>query len=94
MRAGPIPYPDPAWKTAAWIASARGHDVPRAYPRSMDGGNGLFYLATLEFLLAVAGAAVAASTDDMLWRPVGAIALAAGFVLLVRTLRHVLEAER
>ena len=56
--------------------------------------NGLFYAATLEFLLAVAGAAVAASTDDMLWRPVGAIALVAGFVLLVRTLRQVLQTER
>jgi len=56
--------------------------------------NGLFYLATLEFLLAVAGAAVAASTDDMLWRPLGAVALVAGFVLLVRTLRQVLQTER
>lgn len=56
--------------------------------------NGLFYLATLEFLLAVAGAAVAASTDDMIWRPMGAIALIGGFVLLVRTLRQVLQAER
>lgn len=62
----------------------------------MDGApwNGLFYLATLEFLLAVAGAAVAASTDDMIWRPLGAIALIGGFVLLVRTLRQVLHAER
>ena len=62
----------------------------------MDGApwNGLFYLATLEFLLAVAGAAVAASTDDMLWRPMGALALITGLVLLVRTVRRVLEAER
>ena len=68
----------------------------RAYPRGMDGvpWNGLFYVATLEFLLAVAGAAVAASTDDMLWRPMGALALITGLVLLVRTVRRVLEAER
>jgi hypothetical protein len=56
--------------------------------------NGLFYSATLEFLLAVGGAAVAASTDDMLWRTLGALALVAGFVLLVRTMRRVLEQER
>ena len=62
----------------------------------MDGApwNGLFYAATLEFLLAVAGASVAASTDDMIWRPLGALALVAGFVLLVRTLRRALDAER
>jgi hypothetical protein len=56
--------------------------------------NGLFYLATLEFLLATAGAAVAASTDDMIWRPVGFAVLVVGFVLLVRTVRHVLSPDR
>lgn len=56
--------------------------------------NGLFYAATLEFLLAVAGACVAVSTDDMLWRPLGVLALIAGSVLLVRTLRRVLDPER
>ncbi|MGN6743238.1 MAG: hypothetical protein ACTHJL_08070 [Amnibacterium sp.] len=56
--------------------------------------NGLFYLATLEFLLAVGGAAVAASTDDMIWRPVGFVVLAVGFVLLMRTIRRVLNPER
>ncbi|HEV7622661.1 MAG TPA: hypothetical protein VGO26_00880 [Amnibacterium sp.] len=62
----------------------------------MDGApwNGLFYLATLEFLLAAAGASVAASTDDMLWRPLGVIAMIVGFVLLVRTLRRVLDPGR
>ena len=56
--------------------------------------NGLFYAATLEFLLTVAGATVAASTDDMIWRPVGFLALVVGFVLLVRTIRRVLNPER
>jgi hypothetical protein len=56
--------------------------------------NGLFYLATLEFLLAAGGASVAASTDDMLWRTLGGVALVAGFVLLVRTLRRALQADR
>jgi len=62
----------------------------------MNGGpwNGFFYLATLEFLLLVAGAAVAASTDDMLWRTLGFVALVTGFVLLVRTMRRVLDPER
>jgi hypothetical protein len=62
----------------------------------MDGApwNGLFYAATLEFLLAVGGAAVAASTDDMLWRTMGALTLVTGFVLLVRTMRRVLDPER
>ncbi|HEY8319487.1 MAG TPA: hypothetical protein VIG76_11705 [Amnibacterium sp.] len=56
--------------------------------------NGLFYAATLEFLLTVAGATVAASTDDMIWRPVGFLVMVVGFVLLVRTIRKVLEPER
>ena len=56
--------------------------------------NGLFYAATLEFLLAVAGATVAASTDDIIWRPVGFLVLVVGFVLLVRTLRRVIDPER
>jgi hypothetical protein len=56
--------------------------------------NGLFYAATLEFLLAVAGATVAASTDDIIWRPVGFLVLVLGFVLLVRTIRRVLDPER
>ncbi|MCU1473538.1 hypothetical protein [Amnibacterium sp.] len=62
----------------------------------MDGApwNGLFYVATLEFLLAAGGASIAASTDDMLWRTLGALALVTGFVLLVRTLRRALQAER
>ena len=78
------------------MAPSRRGAAGRTYPRRMDGApwNGLFYVATLEFLLAVAGAAVAASTDDMIWRPLGALALIAGFVLLVRTLRRALEAER
>jgi hypothetical protein len=49
--------------------------------------NGLFYLATLQFLLAVAGGAVAASTEDPLWRTLGFVALLGGLVLLVRTVR-------
>jgi hypothetical protein len=49
--------------------------------------NGLFYLATLQFLLAVAGLAVAAGTEDPLWRTLGFAALVVGVVLLVRTVR-------
>jgi hypothetical protein len=50
--------------------------------------NGLFYLATLQFLLAVAGGAIALSTEDALWRTLGLVALAGGLVLLVRTVRR------
>jgi positive regulator of sigma E activity len=55
--------------------------------------NGLFYLATLQFLLAVAGLAVAASTEDPLWRTLGFAALVAGVVLLVRTVRSAAAAQ-
>lgn len=50
--------------------------------------NGLFYLATLQFLLAAAGGAIALSTEDALWRTLGVVALAGGLVLLVRTVRR------
>ena len=55
--------------------------------------NGLFYLATLQFLLAVAGLAVVAGTEDPLWRTLGFAALVAGVVLLVRTVRSAAAAQ-
>jgi len=55
--------------------------------------NGLFYLATLQFLLAAAGGAVALSTEDALWRTLGLVALVGGLVLLVRTVRRAARAQ-
>jgi hypothetical protein len=55
--------------------------------------NGLFYLATLQFLLAVGGLAVAAGTEDPLWRTLGFAALVAGVVLLARTVRSAAAAQ-
>lgn len=55
--------------------------------------NGLFYLATLEFLLAAMGGAMALGTEDALWRTLGGIALVGGVVLLVRTIRRALRTQ-
>lgn len=56
--------------------------------------NGLFYLATLQFLLGVAGAAMAAGTEDPLGRTLGFVLLIAAVVLLVRTVRRAIAADR
>jgi hypothetical protein len=56
--------------------------------------DGLFYLATLQFLLASAGGAIALSTEDALWRTLGFAALIGGLVLLVRTVRRAARAQR
>ncbi len=55
--------------------------------------NGLFYLATLELLLAAMGGAMVLGTEDALWRTLGGLALVGGIVLLVRTIRRAARAQ-